>query len=687
MYPIVCEHMLSAFNAEYAAINLLDSTRGVMTRVHAAGSSAESPGQEFPITGRRSERVLKTGTTMLGVDFWEGRLSPWAPPDSDRFGPYAIVPLRSGEEIIGTFFLARRRMPEGRPFTQEEVNLLESLAEIGGAAIRRARLAQDLQRQVDRLQSLYEFSHRLRAAPTLEGVNAILVEQGMAAITDAAYGSVALFDRERGTLTRMLTRGLSTAQPQATFPISTGWSKHLLETGTPYVSPDAFQGPCPPWWTPEAYGHLGPIAIVPLRSEDEIIGTLLMARRRPPEGHPFTDEEVDLLKGLAEIGGTAIRRAQLYQDLQAQVDRLQCLYNLSRRLRAGQTLDEMYQMIGNEAMATFGAHQCSLALLDAAGTTLTRVFSAGASAMPRGSTYPLEGTRTAEVIRTGKPYVTDDIMKEPLVPWADAERVAEQGPRVFVPVRSEAGIVGVLSLSRLRKGRPFTEEEVLLLEAIAEIGGTAIRRVQLYEHLRSQIDTLRSLYNASKQFAESLDLQQLARDAVRVCVESFGVEAAWLGRMESDGTVRPMASHPQEMEFARQIVQHGADSDQVVWATGRALKSGVPEVTQDITAVSRRPPWQAGVLAAGLRSVGGFPLISRTRTFGVLGLYSREPGFFTPARIEFFQSYANQLASALEKRPPVCGRQPPHGAAEGTAQHRYGDQQQPRPEAYAQDSR
>ncbi len=544
--------------------------------------------------------------------------------------------------------VARRADGTEFPIVMTVVRLPSAVPPMFAAFVRdpSSRRVDAAQTQVNRLQTLHDLSGRLRAAQTLEEMYPILCEQVVSSLhTD--YTAINIVDHTCAQLTRVLAAGpLAAEAPRQTLPLAGSWSEQVLQTGTTLVGEDywARRGP----WASARSQRLGPYVIVPLRSEKEIIGTLIVARLRTPAGLPFMPEEIGLLEGIAEMGGTAIRRASLYEDLQAQVERLRVLYDLSRHLRGARAPDEIYSTLGNAAMAAFGATYGMLALVNPERTMFTRVFSVGVDALPQGSTFPVDGGRSGEVIKTGTPFCTDDITKVSLAPWRRAALHSELGPWVIVPVRSEEGIIGVLALSRLRTRRPYTEEEVRLLEAVAEIGGTGIRRAQLYQDLHSQIETLKNLYEASAKFAESLDLQQLAADAVRICGETFGVQAAWLGRAEPDGTMRLFASYPVGMKFMREIVIRLGNSPGAQVASARALRTGRPAVTNDVTQSPHRPPWYEHVRAEGLRSVAGFPLISRTRTFGVLALYSSQAGFFTPERIGLFQVFANQLAAALE---------------------------------------
>jgi putative nucleotidyltransferase with HDIG domain len=59
-------------------------------------------------------------------------------------------------------------------------------------------------------------------------------------------------------------------------------------------------------------------------------------------------------------------------------------------------------------------------------------------------------------------------------------------------------------------------------------------------------------------------------------------------------------------------------------------------------------PWHEEMRKENISSLAAFPLISRDGTYGVLKLYSGEAGFFTEEYIQFFQTYAHQIAAAIE---------------------------------------
>jgi len=172
---------------------------------------------------------------------------------------------------------------------------------------------------------------------------------------------------------------------------------------------------------------------------------------------------------------------------------------------------------------------------------------------------------------------------------------------------------------------------------------------QAEEKIIRQITNLQTLYEGAHRLAEGLDLSYLAASVTRTCVDVFGIRLAWIGFAEPDGSVSVMNHYPAHIQYPRTTEERWDDVPRGHGPTGRAIRSAASQVVTDINQAPEYIPWRIAALREGFCTSAAFPLISRDLAFGVLNLYSDQPGFFTPERVEFFQAYANQAAAALEK--------------------------------------
>ncbi|MGB9682813.1 MAG: GAF domain-containing protein [bacterium] len=176
---------------------------------------------------------------------------------------------------------------------------------------------------------------------------------------------------------------------------------------------------------------------------------------------------------------------------------------------------------------------------------------------------------------------------------------------------------------------------------------TELRKTE--EDLQKRLKYLGTLYRvASQLLGEELDIHKRAKATLQICVEEFGVDLAWIGYARSNGKVKIIAQYPEEHPYTKGLDVRWDDTPLEQGPTGRAIRTGNPQITEDTSINESYEPWREKALQHGFRSTGAFPLITRGTTFGTLNLYSSKPNFFTPERVEFIQNLTHIVASGLE---------------------------------------
>ncbi len=167
---------------------------------------------------------------------------------------------------------------------------------------------------------------------------------------------------------------------------------------------------------------------------------------------------------------------------------LEALFDLSRRLRTARTLEEICQVLVAETTALLQADGCGAAMLVEDGASLKFMHSVGVHAWRSGTTVPASGSMSARVVESRTTYMTDDLNGARLPPTLDpslSRMWREYGPFILAPLRSGEAIIGTLGVGRIKSPArpPFTGADRRLLEAMAEMGGTAIQRGGLHQDL------------------------------------------------------------------------------------------------------------------------------------------------------------------------------------------------------------
>jgi len=162
-------------------------------------------------------------------------------------------------------------------------------------------------------------------------------------------------------------------------------------------------------------------------------------------------------------------------------------------------------------------------------------------------------------------------------------------------------------------------------------------------------EDLSLLLSAARRLSQSLNLQQIASYVVHASTEIFGVSMAWVGRVDPEGTVHILSQFPEQFVGSPHPLTLRDAAPQGRTGPAQAFRSGDPVVIHDLEKETNPPLWAVTDSDQGMFCcAAAFPLIALDRISGVLVLFSEEPGFFTPARIEFFRGFAHLASAALE---------------------------------------
>lgn len=209
-------------------------------------------------------------------------------------------------------------------------------------------------------------------------------------------------------------------------------------------------------------------------------------------------------------------RRHAEEALLRRASELESLVELSTSLRAASTVAEMIPIAIREAAKVVRAANGSIFLMEqASGELVSRgwysaetdsFIQVGEEKATRHTLY--EGV-TGYVARTGQIFSTDHMHEDPLPVFVAGENERLQGMNsgISLPLRAHDSIVGVLHVA-LREKRSFTDTEISLLTAIAEMVGNALQRAALIEKTLLQTEELAAAYdNTLAGWARALELR------------------------------------------------------------------------------------------------------------------------------------------------------------------------------------
>ena len=206
-------------------------------------------------------------------------------------------------------------------YTEDDQALLELLAAHAAVAIENARLYAETLRRLTELEAVNHISTALRSAQTVDDMLPSLLDETLQ-VLGSNSGVIWLYDPAEGLLKEKVARGwFSTIQETPVHP-GEGIAGIVFKTGQVSVSKEFATDPL----TLDSARERIPLgwggACVPIRTVGETIGVLFVSVELPRQLQP---DAIHLLVTLSEMAGNAIRRADLHQQTERQLQRLASL--------------------------------------------------------------------------------------------------------------------------------------------------------------------------------------------------------------------------------------------------------------------------------------------------------------------------------------------------------------------------
>jgi GAF domain-containing protein len=214
------------------------------------------------------------------------------------------------------------------------------------------------------------------------------------------------------------------------------------------------------------------VIVVPAMIKGKPVGGLCVFTSSPRD---FSEKEIEFLTALAEQGGMAIQHARLVDQIR---ENTRLFLDLSTNINSSLDIKKIFHILSADIAETLKVKASSILLVDEENGALELVASYGLS-----ETYLNRGPLSAETSVSesleGKPVMITDVASDPRVRFK--KQKLEEGivSILSVPIKSKETVIGVL---RLYSGvqREFTEDEIMLVTALAYQGGLAIQNASMY---------------------------------------------------------------------------------------------------------------------------------------------------------------------------------------------------------------
>ena len=260
------------------------------------------------------------------------------------------------------------------------------------------------------------------------------------------------------------------------------------------------------------------MAAAPLIAEGEVLGALGAYSSQIDD---FDEAEIALLRALADHAAAAIanqrlieRLARSQEELARRVEAQRTLGEISASIAVIRQPTEILQSVVDAARRLIGSDGAHLTLMQPGGKVLRPTVVVGGNAAWTEDwlsqlDFPVDGGINGLAAARGEVIHTEDYLVDPRIPHdegdqAVAERLALRG-MAAAPLLAPGGeVIGTLAVSFEAPHR-FGDDELALLQGLADQGAIAISNARLTEELERSREQYRYLVDESVDIMWSID--------------------------------------------------------------------------------------------------------------------------------------------------------------------------------------
>jgi GAF domain-containing protein len=273
-----------------------------------------------------------------------------------------------------------------------------------------------------------------------------------------------------------------------------------------------------------------------------------------------------------------------------------------------------------------------------------------------GPIQPGPGTALDRVVRTKRPVHVPDITKEKAYLRGDstftaAVRLGGYRTLLSVPMLQNSKLIGTLAIQR-QEVRPFTDQQIDLVQNFAAQAVIAIENTRLLNELRQRTDDLTESLEQQTATSEVLSVissspgelepvfQTMLESATRICAAKFGVLYLYEGTK-----FRPAALASPSPEFAAYVKERGAFAPHDSQPLGQLLQTKTVVHAFDDSAEG---PGVASFKLGGARTFISVPMLRENELVGSINIFRQEARPFTEKQIALVSNFSAQAVIAIE---------------------------------------
>jgi signal transduction protein with GAF and PtsI domain len=226
---------------------------------------------------------------------------------------------------------------------------------------------------------------------------------------------------------------------------------------------------------------------IPILAKGRIIGVMNLHNKKP---HVYPEEQINLLFTVSKYLGSAIQNAIIYEEVNRKATQLDLLSEVSRTIVSDYYLKEILQLIVTMTAQVMGSKICSIMLLDEKKQELVIAATQSLSQdYVNKANLKVGQSISGRVVTEKRPIAVADVTNEPGYMFPQVAKREGVVSMIGVPMLIKDRVIGVINCYTQQEHR-FSEEEIGILQAIANQAAVAIENTRLDQEILSAKEAL-----------------------------------------------------------------------------------------------------------------------------------------------------------------------------------------------------
>lgn len=358
--------------------------------------------------------------------------------------------------------------------------------------IHRKLAEQELRRRVFELETINRISAALRTALRKDEILERLLNEVLGCM-DSQVGMIWLYQNKTSKLYPVRGRGWLVEAAKEPLEYGRCIAGFVFVSGKIHISEsfihDALAEEGAAKSFPPGWGGIW----LPIQTADRVVGVMLIAFPAP---HQVSEDEIHLLTTIADIAGNAIHRANLYEQTERNLNRLNALHTIDIAITASTELSLSLNVLLTQALLLLEADAAVILKVNPLLQMLEFLAEKG---------FPSPAIQRTH-LRLGQGYAGQAAMERRLIGVPDASKALKDGNRMeslrsrlfhayhAMPLVARGNVKGVLEIFHRHPFRP-DNDWLETLEALAGQAALAIENAELFEKLEKSNLQLRMAYD------------------------------------------------------------------------------------------------------------------------------------------------------------------------------------------------